>query len=283
MRYKFCLYFLIPFLLFLPLDALADSVSISVDLPIYTNIDVVTIYGNISNETLFQVTITSPEKIVVADEEIIIAAGDFTHNVVLGNYILDKNGMYNISVSYEDSVVGNQFFYHTGQNVNTVDVSNGNYGISESDQVIIFSIAGAVIVGVLVFLARGSIFRQKTEYDKRDWASKKNRDYEKYHSEWMSDEIKSGRKEKTKFSDEEFRKSLLENNIPDYYAILEVQKNANQAEIKNQFRALAKKWHPDKKQDVHAEKKMAQINMAYEVLSNTKRRKMYDLYYRKKQ
>jgi molecular chaperone DnaJ len=283
MRYKFCLYFLIPFLLFLPLDALADSVSISVDLPIYTNIDVVTIYGNISNETLFQVTITSPEKIVVADEEIIIAAGDFTHNVVLGNYILDKNGMYNISVSYGDSVVGNQFFYHTGQNVNTVDVSNGNYGISESDQVIIFSIAGAVIVGVLVFLARGTIFRQKTEYDKRDWASKKNRDYEKYHSEWMSDEIKSGRKEETKFSDEEFRKSLLENNIPDYYAILEVQKNANQAEIKNQFRTLAKKWHPDKKQDVHAEKKMAQINMAYEVLSNTKRRKMYDLYYHKKQ
>ena len=91
MRHKFCLYFLIPFLLFLPLDVLADSVSISVDLPIYTNADMVTIYGNISNETLFQVTITSPEKIVVADEEIVIIAGDFTHNVVLGNYILDKN------------------------------------------------------------------------------------------------------------------------------------------------------------------------------------------------
>ena len=83
MRYKFCLYFLIPFLLFLPLDVLADSVSISVDLPIYTNADVVTIYGNISDETLFQVTITSPEKIVVADEEIVITAGDFTHNVCL--------------------------------------------------------------------------------------------------------------------------------------------------------------------------------------------------------
>ena len=60
MRHKFCLYFLIPFLLFLPLDVLADSVNISVDLPIYTNADVVTIYGNISNETLFQVNITSP-------------------------------------------------------------------------------------------------------------------------------------------------------------------------------------------------------------------------------
>jgi len=274
---------LIPFLLFLPLDVLADSVSISVDLPIYTNADVVTIYGNVSNETIFQVTITSPEKIVVADEEIVITAGDFTHNVVLGNYILDKNGMYNISVSYDNSIVENEFFYHTGQNVNSVDVSNGNYGISESDQVIIFSIAGAVIVGVLVFLARGTIFRKKTEYDKRDWASKKNRDYEKYHSEWMSDEIKLGSKEKTKFSDEEFRKSLLEDNVPDYYSILEVQKTANQAEIKNQFRTLAKKWHPDKKQDAYAEKKMAQINMAYEVLSNPKHRKMYDLYYHKKQ
>ncbi len=283
MRHKFCFYFLVPFLLFLPLDVLADSVNISVDLPIYTNIDVVTIYGNISHETLFQIVIISPEKIIVADEEITIASGDFTYNVILGNYILDKNGMYNISVSYGDSVVENQFFYHTGQNVNTVDVSSGNYGISENDQVIIFSVAGVVIVGVLIFLARGSIFRQKTEYDKRDWASKKNRDYEKYHSEWMSDEIKSGSKEKIKFSDEEFRKSLLEDNIPDYYTILEVQKNANQAEIKNQFRLLAKKWHPDKKQDVDAEKKMAQINMAYEVLSNTKRRKMYDHYYHKKQ
>nr|AIE98118.1 heat shock protein DnaJ domain-containing protein (dnaJ) [uncultured marine thaumarchaeote KM3_04_D06] len=282
MRHKFCLYFLIPFLLFLPLDALADSVNISVDLPIYTNADVVTIYGNISNETLFQVTITSPEKIVVADEEIVITAGDFTHNVILGNYEMDKNGTYNISVSYGSSVVENEFFYHTGQNVNPVDVSNRNYGFSEDDQVIIFSIAAVVIVGVLVFLARGTIFRKKTEYDKGDWASKKNRDYEKYHSEWMSDEIKPGRKEKTKFSDEEFRKSLLEDNVPDYYAILEVQKTANQSEIKNQFRALAKKWHPDKKQDEYAEKKMAQINMAYEVLSNPKHRKMYDLYYHKK-
>ena len=282
MRHKFCLYFLIPFLLFLPLDVLADSVSISVDLPIYTNADMVTIYGNISNETLLQIIIISPEKIIVVDVEIVIIAGDFTHNVVLGNYILDKNGMYNISVSYGNSVVENEFFYHTGQNVNPVDVSNGNYGFSEQDQVIIFSIAAAVIVGVLVFLARGTIFRKKTEYDKEDWASKKNRDYEKYHSEWMSDEIKPGRKEKIKFSDEEFRKSLLEDNVPDYYSILEVQKTANQAEIKNQFRALAKKWHPDKKHDAYAEKRMAQINIAYEVLSNPTHRKMYDLYYQKK-
>ena len=53
-------------------------------------------------------------------------------------------------------------------------------------------------------------------------------------------------------------------------------------EIKNQFRSLAKKWHPDRKQSDDAEKKMAQINMAYEVLSDIKRRKMYDQHFSKK-
>ena len=236
----------------------------------------------VSVETLFQVTIISSEKIVVVNEEIVITPGDFTHNVVLGNYLLDKNGMYNISVSYGNSVVENQFFYHTGQNVNSVDVSNGNYGISESDQVIVFSIAGAVIVGVLLFLARGTIFRKKTEYDKEDWASQKNRDYEKYHSEWMSDEISFERKGKDKLSDEDFRKSLLSEDLPDYYVILQTETTASQNEIKSQFRKLAKKWHPDRKQSDDAEEKMAQINTAYEVLSDPKRRKMYDQHFSKK-
>ena len=111
---------------------------------------------------------------------------------------------------------------------------------------------------------------------------KKNRDYEKYHSEWMSDEISFERKGKNKLSDDEFRKSLLNKNIPNYYAILQIQKNASQNEIKSQFRLLAKKWHPDKKQSDDAEKKMAEINIAYEILSNTKRRKMYDQHFSKK-
>ena len=67
-----------------------------------------------------------------------------------------------------------------------------------------------------------------------------------------------------------------------FYAILQVQKNTSQDEIKRQFRLLAKKWHPDKKQSNGAEDKMAQINMAYEVLSNPKRRQMYDQHFSKK-
>ena len=98
----------------------------------------------------------------------------------------------------------------------------------------------------------------------------------------MSDEISFERKGKNKLSDEDFRKSLLNKNIPDYYVILQIQKTASQNEIKSQFRSLAKKWHPDRKQSDDAEKKMAQINMAYEVLSNTKRRKIYDQHFSKK-
>ena len=98
----------------------------------------------------------------------------------------------------------------------------------------------------------------------------------------MSDEISFERKGENKLSDDEFTKSLLNENLPDYYAILRVQKNASQDEIKMQFRLLAKKWHPDKKQSDDAEEKMAQINMAYEVLSNPKRRKIYDQHFSKK-
>jgi len=132
---------------------------------------------------------------------------------------------------------------------------------------------------MIIFLARHSIIRKKTEYDTGEWSSKKNRDYEKYHSDWMNDEVNFARDEKKKLTDEEFRKSLLTNNLPDYYGIMEIQKNASYAEVKAQYRHLAKKWHPDKKKSSDAEKKMSQINMAYEVLSNPKRRKMYDQYY----
>ena len=111
---------------------------------------------------------------------------------------------------------------------------------------------------------------------------KKNRDYEKYHSEWMSDEVNFERDGKDKLSDEEFRESLLNENLPDYYTILQISKNASQNEMKKQFRLLAKKWHPDKKQSNDAEEKMAQINMAYEVLSDYERRKMYDQHFAKK-
>jgi len=282
MKYKFTAYFFIVFILFLPIDVFADSVNISVDLPIYTDADVIAIHGNISTETILQIIIIDQDEMIVLNENLSVIPGDFTYNITLGNYDLKRSGHYDISIVYDEIKITDQFFYDSGHNVNPMKVSNGANSLSESDQISIFAIAAMIIIGVLVFLARGSFTRKKTEYDVGEWESKKNRDYEKYHSEWMSDEISFERAGKDKLSDEEFRKSLLSENLPDYYAILQISKSASQNEIKKQFRLLAKKWHPDKKQSNDAEEKMAQINMAYEVLSDQKRRKMYDQHFAKK-
>ena len=282
MKYKVAVCFFIIFVLFLPIDVFANSVNISIDLPIYTDADVIAIHGNISTETTLQITIIDQDEMIVLNENLTIIPGDFTYIITLGNYDLKRSGHYDISIVYDGIKIADQFFYDSGHNVNPMKVGNGANNLSESDQITIFAIAAMIIIGVLVFLARGSFTRKKTEYDVGEWESKKNRDYEKYHSEWMSDEVSFERTGKDKLSDEEFRESLLNENMPDYYAILQVSKDASQDEIKKQFRLLAKKWHPDKKQSNDAEEKMAQINISYEVLSDHKRRKMYDQHFARK-
>jgi len=282
MKYKAILYFSVILILLIPANVFGDSVNISVDLPIFTDTDKIVIFGNVSTEITLQVMITDPDEIVILNEDIMIPSGDFTYDILVGDYALNRSGHYYISVSYNESEITKQFFYDSGHNVNPMKVDGTIESLTESEQMIVFAIASAIIISVLIFLARGSIFRKKNAYDSGEWESKKNRDYEKYHSEWMSDEISFERKGKNKLSDEDFRKSLLSNNLPDYYAILQIQKIASQDEIKSQFRSLAKKWHPDRKQTDDAEKKMTQINMAYEVLSNIKRRNMYDQHFSKK-
>ena len=281
MKYKVIQYFSIILILLIPVNVFADSVNISVDLPIFTDNDKIVIYGNVSTETTLQVMIVDPSEMIILDENITVSPGDFTYDIVIGDYDLNRSGHYDISVVSGKSKIVAQFFYDSGYNVNPMKVYGALESLAESDLIIVFAVAVAIIISVLIFLARDSIFRKKTEYDTEEWASKKNRDYEKYHSEWMSDEISFERKGKNKLSDEDFRKSLQSNNLLDYYVILQIEKTASQDEIKNQFRKLAKKWHPDRKQGDDAEKKMADINMAYEVLSNPQRRKMYDQHFSK--
>ena len=282
MKFKVIPYFSIILILLIPLNAFGDSINVSVDLPIFTDADKIVIYGSVSTDTVLQVMIIDPDDIVVVNKDVTLPSGDFTYDIIIGEYELNRSGHYDISVVYDNSKITEQFFYDSGHNVNPMKVDGAIESLTESELITVFTIATAIIIGVLIFLARGSIFRKKTEYDTDEWESKKNRDYEKYHSEWMSDEISFERKGKDKLSDEDFRKSLLSEDLPDYYAILQIQATASQNEIKSQFRKLAKKWHPDRKQSDDAEEKMAQINTAYEVLSDPKRRKMYDQHFSKK-
>lgn len=63
----------------------------------------------------------------------------------------------------------------------------------------------------------------------------------------------------------------------DYYAILGVARDASEADIKKAYRKLAVKYHPDKNpNNKEAENKFKEINEAYEVLSDTDKRKKYD-------
>lgn len=62
----------------------------------------------------------------------------------------------------------------------------------------------------------------------------------------------------------------------DFYEILGVSKGASEKEIKSAYRKLALEWHPDRNKSPEAEKKFKEINEAYEVLSDPKKKATYD-------
>lgn len=62
----------------------------------------------------------------------------------------------------------------------------------------------------------------------------------------------------------------------DYYSILGISRSASEDEIKKAYRKLALKYHPDKNKTPEAEEKFKLIAEAYEVLSDKKKRDVYD-------
>lgn len=64
----------------------------------------------------------------------------------------------------------------------------------------------------------------------------------------------------------------------DYYKVLGVAKGANDDELKKAYRKLALKFHPDKNKAPEAEEKFKSIGEAYDVLSDPKKREIYDQY-----
>ncbi|XP_072989584.1 uncharacterized protein [Typha latifolia] len=64
----------------------------------------------------------------------------------------------------------------------------------------------------------------------------------------------------------------------DYYATLNLSRNATLQEIKSSYRNLARKYHPDMNKGPGAEEKFKEISAAYEVLSDEDKRSLYDRY-----
>ncbi|TFL02515.1 DnaJ-domain-containing protein [Pterulicium gracile] len=64
----------------------------------------------------------------------------------------------------------------------------------------------------------------------------------------------------------------------DYYKVLDLHKSASETDIRKAYKRLSKKFHPDKNKAPDAENKFVEISHAYEVLSDAKKRQIYDRY-----
>jgi len=62
----------------------------------------------------------------------------------------------------------------------------------------------------------------------------------------------------------------------DYYEVLGISKDTQINEIKSQYRKLALKFHPDRNKSSEASEHFKEISEAYAVLSDTKKRQLYD-------
>ena len=148
--------------------------------------------------------------------------------------------------------------------------------ISDEEKIILFTGFSIVVIAIFLFLARDVILRRKTTYDKQEHESKKDRTYEKYHSDWGDDYEEIGKRGNSE-QEKEFREHITNEDLPNYYEILGVKIDATPEEIKKNFRELAKKTHPDKTKK-NSEQEMIEINKAYEILSDKTSREKYDRY-----
>ena len=260
--------------------AFSENMSINIDNSFYKKSDIISVWGlapGVSQNLVF-ITIKDPSGEIVWTEKILVdEEGNFSTLVIAGMNGWLTSGTYEILLDSGEVIDIATFFYDSGSQVNPPSVVEGFY-ISQEDLIITFAICIIVVVGIFVYLARNIILRKKTKYDQLDLDSKKNRDYEKYHSEWTEEEIFGSRKEST-INQKTFNEMLKNKTLPNYYDVLGVEQSASPEQIKEQFRLLAKEWHPDRRKD-SSEEKMAEINQAYEVLSNQKLREEYDKYYK---
>ena len=260
------------FLLFPMSEVFADELTLNIDKSIYEKSDFISIWGTSNSESVF-ISIKDPDEKNVWNESLSTdEQNKFSTLVIAGIGGWQTSGNYILVVESGDSTATSKFFYDSGSQVNPPSAVS-DYYITPEDLYLTFGIAGIVVAGIFVYLARHIILQRKTSYDKAKVESKKDRDYEKYHSDWSEEEIFGSRKSPT--DAKEFSDMYNDNSLPNYYLVLGLTNDSAESEIKNQYRKLAKQYHPDRNPD-SSEEKMAEINKAYEVLSDKKLKAEYD-------
>ena len=267
-------YFGILFLiLILPMThAFANELTLNIDKTIYEKSDFISVWGSTELNSVF-ISVKDPDGNNVWNER--LTSDDenkFSTLIIAGIGGWQKSGNYLVVAESGDYTSNAKFFYDSGAQVNPPSAVS-DYYISAEDLYLTFVIVIIIVAGIFIYLARHIILRTKTSYDDVKLDSKKNRDYEKYHSEWSEEEIFGSHKSNTETK--EFREMYNDNSLPNYYLILGLTNDSSHAEIKNQYRKLAKQYHPDRNKD-SSEERMAEINKAYEVLSDKKLKTEYD-------
>ena len=256
-------------------NSVAQNSSINTDNTFYEKSDIISIWGTAPSNPQNSVFVTikdSTGNIVWTEKLLLDEKGEFSTLVIAGisNWLVSGN--YDVILEAGETIETKTFFYDSGPQVNPSSIVD-EYYISQDNLILIFTIASVSVVGIFVYLARNIILRRKTKYDEADLASKKDRDYEKYHSDWAEEEIFGSRK--SSINADELHEMYNSKSLPNYYFILGLLDDASDIDIKNQYRKLAKQYHPDKNKD-SSEEKMTAINKAYEVLSDKKLKEEYD-------
>lgn len=260
-------------------NSTAQNSNINTDNTFYEKSDIISIWGTAPSNPQNSVFVTikdSTGNIVWTEKLLLDEKGEFSTLVIAGisNWLVSGN--YDVILEAGETIETKTFFYDSGPQVNPSSIVD-EYYISQDNLILIFTIASVSVVGIFVYLARNIILRRKTKYDEADLASKKDRDYEKYHSDWTEEEIFGSRK--SSINADELHEMYNSKSLPNYYFILGLLDDASDIDIKNQYRKLAKQYHPDKNKD-SSEEKMTAINKAYEVLSDKKLKEEYDKLYK---
>ena len=264
--------FLLLTLIFPVTNAFAGELTLNLDKTVYEKSDFISVWGSTEMNSVF-ISVKDPDGNNVWNERLNPdEENKFSTLIIAGIGGWMKSGNYSLVAESGDSIISVKFFYDSGAQVNPPSAIS-DYYVSPQDLYTMFAVAIIIVTGIFIYLARHIILRKKTSYDDVILDSKKDRDYEKYHSEWSEEEVFGSHKRNTEAK--EFREMYNDNSLPNYYLVLGLTNDSSSSEIKNQYRKLAKQYHPDRNKD-SSEEKMAQINKAYEILSDKKLKAQYD-------